>query len=78
MQTLLPLAEKLGARLKERGETIAHRRIVNGRSDIGGAAVCARSIGLFSRRQRHLHRLRAGKLSGHSQPVTAADRTRVH
>ena len=55
MQNLLPLAEKIGARLKARGETIAIAESSTGGLILGGATVGRRRVGLFSGRQCDLH-----------------------
>ena len=76
MQTLLPLADKIGARLKARGETIAIAESSTGGLVPRRWAVHLRCLGLFPGWQRDLHRLCAVGLSGHPQSIATADRTR--
>ena len=67
MQDLLPLAEKLGARLKARGDTIAIAEILDGWADFRGAAFGWRRVSVFPRRERDLYALRTVGLPRHSQ-----------
>ena len=55
MQTLLPLADKLGARLKARAETISIAKSSTGGLISAALLSVAGASGVFSRRQRDLH-----------------------
>ena len=69
MQSLLPLAEKIAARLIERNETIAVDRVLDRRADRGGFAQRSRRLGLLSRRRGGLYaRPRARRCSASAMP----------
>ena len=76
MQSLLPLAEKIGARLKARGETIAIAESSTGGLISAALSVGRRRVGVFPGRQRDLYRVCAVRISRHPQSVAAADRAR--
>ena len=65
MQTLIPLAEAIAARLKQRGRDRRRLQVLDGRSDFGRPARRARCIGLLPRRRRRLHAPGPARASKH-------------
>ena len=55
MDMLLPLAKKVGEKLKARKETVGVSEVLGRRPDLGRAARGARRLGLFHGRRRGLH-----------------------
>ena len=55
MQALLPIAEKIAARLDRAPRDHRRYRILDRRADRRGFAECSRRVGLFSRRRGGLH-----------------------